>query len=312
MVIKPEKSKKVGLRNGEKVTSKSALEKDKCVKIKPWPQADGANRKQLVYQASEIELDKIKPAATKCKYAKRKEGEKWYTGHRARMAERIGVRGVDSLTEPELLEQILMRCIPRRDVKPIAYELLERFHNLHGVFYADAQDLMQVKGVSGCTASFFELMRYTCRLMAMSQVDDRPLLADWDRLLDYVNLLYTGEKVEVLYVLYLDAKLRLVRAEKLRTGSVSHVPVEPVEILKKAFETRACHVVMAHNHPSGELQPSVDDVRTTEAIAEALFHSKIQLAEHLIVGDNRHVHSMRAQGILEPYIIKRACFKIKK
>ena len=87
-------------------------------------------------------------------------------------------------------------------------------------------------------------------------------------------------------------------------GTINHVPVYPKEILKKALDENASKVILVHNHPSGDIQPSVDDVRTTESIATLLSYSDIELIDHLIVGHNRHIHSMRVQGVFKH--LKRA------
>ena len=222
----------------------------------------------------------------------------WYCGHRQRMAEKIKAKGVDSLTEAELLEELLMRAIPRRDVKPLVRILLAEFKTLSGVLRADEASLVKIKGIKENTANFLHIIRAVTQVVALGEVKEAPVLSDWERLLDYTMALYTGETVETLYVLYLDAKLKLIRARKERVGGVNHIAVSPREILKQALNENASSVIMIHNHPSGDITPSVDDIRTTEEIAEMLDAAGISLAEHLVVGANRKVHSMRLQGIL--------------
>lgn len=222
----------------------------------------------------------------------------WYCGHRQRMAEKIKAKGVDSLTEAELLEELLMRAIPRRDVKPLARALLDEFKTLGGVLQADEASLCRIKGIKENTATFLHIVRATAQVVALGSVKEAPVLSDWERLLDYAMALYAGESVETLYVLYLDAKLKLIRARKERVGGVNHISVSPREILKQALNENAISVIMIHNHPSGDITPSVDDIQTTEQIAKMLDSAGIILAEHLVVGANRKVHSMRLQGIL--------------
>lgn len=222
----------------------------------------------------------------------------WYCGHRQRMADKIKTKGVDSLTEAELLEELLMRAIPRRDVKPLARALLAEFKTLGGVLQADEASLCRIKGIKENTATFLHIVRATAQVVALGSVKEAPILSDWERLLDYAMALYAGETLETLYVLYLDAKLKLIRARKERVGGVNHISVSPREILKQALNENASSVIMIHNHPSGDITPSVDDIRTTEEIAKMLDATGISLAEHLVVGANRKVHSMRLQGIL--------------
>ena len=222
----------------------------------------------------------------------------WYCGHRQRMAERIKAKGVDSLTEAELLEELLMRAIPRRDVKPLVRALLEEFKTLGGVLQADTAALVRIKGIKENTANFLHIIRATAQVVALGSIKEAPILSDWERLLDYTMALYAGETVETLHILYLDAKLRLIRSRKERVGGINHVSISPREILKQALNENATSVIMIHNHPSGDVSPSKDDIDTTKEIAKMLHSAGIQLAEHLIVGANRKVHSMRLQGIL--------------
>lgn len=226
------------------------------------------------------------------------QSKPWYCGHRQRMAEKIHEKGVESLTEAELLEQLLMRAIPRRDVKPLARTLLEEFKTLGGVLQADTGSLIRIKGVKENTANFLHIIRAAAQTIALGNIQETPVLSDWERLLDYAAALYTGESVETLYVLYLDSKLKLIRARKERVGCANHISVSPREILKQALNENATSVIMIHNHPSGDVSPSVDDIRTTEEIEKMLASAGISLAEHLIVGANRKVHSMRLQGVL--------------
>lgn len=228
----------------------------------------------------------------------KKQETPWYYGHRQRMAEKIKAKGVESLTESELLEELLMRAIPRKDVKPLVRELLQEFGEIGGVLRADTESLIKIKGIKENTANFLHIIRVAAQNVALGQLKDRPLLSDWERLLDYVMMLYTGEQVETLYVLYLDAKLRLIRSRKERTGSVSHVSISPREILKQALNEDASSVILIHNHPSGDVEPSEDDIIATKTVERLLSSAGIVLAEHLIVGANRKVHSMRAQGVV--------------
>ncbi|MBQ3696056.1 MAG: DNA repair protein RadC [Alphaproteobacteria bacterium] len=223
----------------------------------------------------------------------------WYYGHRQRMSEKITKLGMDSLTESEILEELLMRAIPRRDVKPIVRELLSKFKTLSGVMSANESELIQVNGIKEKTAQFLILIRRVAQEIALGKVEKRPILSDWESLLDYVSTIYTRETVEVLYILYLDSKLKLIKARKEKVGCVNHIEISPKEILKEALNLNAAQVILVHNHPSGEAMPSVDDIRTTEMVAKLLEAAGIHLVEHLIVGNNRKVHSMRAQGILK-------------
>ena len=127
----------------------------------------------------------------------------WYYGHRQRMLDKVAKLGVDSLTDAELLEMLLIRIIPRKDVKPIVRELFDKFKTLSGVMSAKESELIQIKGIKENTAQFISIIRRIAKEIALGRVESRPLLADWESLLDYVNTIYVGQTVEVLYILYL-------------------------------------------------------------------------------------------------------------
>ena len=222
----------------------------------------------------------------------------WYSGHRARMNEKTLAKGTDALTESELLEMLLMKAIPRRDVKPLVKQLLNEFESLSGVLCACPEDLMKVSGIKEGTVAFFQVIRAVAHELTLGRVKRGPMLANWEDVLDYAHTVYAGENMEKLYVLYLDGQLRLIKEQMQEIGSATHVPVSVRDMLQTALRLNANAVIMMHNHPSGDPTPSEDDIVTTIRIMKALQQVGISLEEHLIVGSNRKVHSMRAQGVL--------------
>ncbi|MBQ3784966.1 MAG: DNA repair protein RadC [Alphaproteobacteria bacterium] len=217
----------------------------------------------------------------------------WYYGHRARMQEKIVEHGVDSLTESELLEQLLTRAIPRRDVKPIVRELLMTFGSLAEVLCAPTDELIKVKGIKETTANFLKVIRRVSQQIALNKIQEHPVLSHWEQLLDYAQNTYTGETAEKLYILFLDPRLKLIRAQMHQVGSVNHIPVDPRDILKSALNLNASAVILMHNHPSGDPHPSKDDIIMTEKIQQALETVNIKLLEHLVIGANRKVNMIK-------------------
>lgn len=222
----------------------------------------------------------------------------WYHGHRARMHAKLAEKGADNLTESELLELLLMQALPRRDVKPIVHDLLAQFGHLGNVLGASVDELVQIHGIKENTAYFLKLIHAVAKQSALSQIQDRPLLSNWERLFDYANTIFAGENVEKLYILFLDNQLRLIKSQMHQTGSVNHIPVYPRDILKSALNWNASAVILMHNHPSGDPHPSKDDIAATSEIQKALQDVDIRLIEHLIVGKGHKAHSMKADGIL--------------
>ena len=222
----------------------------------------------------------------------------WYYGHRARMQDKIQTHGVESLTESELLEQILMRAIPRRDVKPIVRELFSTFGNLAGILSAQTEELIKIKGIKENTANFLKVIRLVSHQLSLNKIQEHPILKNWEQLLDYAQNIFAGETVEKLYILFLDTQLKLIRSQVQQVGSVNHIPVAPRDILKSALNLNASAVILMHNHPSGDPQPSKDDIIATEKIQLALASVNIKLLEHLVIGANRKFQMVKLPNLM--------------
>ncbi|MBR6231798.1 MAG: DNA repair protein RadC [Alphaproteobacteria bacterium] len=220
-----------------------------------------------------------------------------YLGHRARVIEKFMTYGATVFADYEFLELILMCAIPRIDVKPLAKQLLSMFGSLNGVLTADAKDLMKIKGIKNHTALLLKVMLATCQKVATEKIKEGPVLKDWTNLMAYCQMIYANETVEKMYILFLNHGLRLIYSEMHQKGTVDHIPVYPREILKRALDLNAASVVMMHNHPSGDANPSQNDIEATKAVRQLLETVGIQLVDHLIIGKSQNVYSFRTHGI---------------
>jgi DNA repair protein RadC len=133
--------------------------------------------------------------------------------------------------------------------------------------------------------------------LARAEIMDRPVLSNWDRLMNYLTAVLAREKVEHFRVLYLDSRNRLLADEAHGIGTVNHTPVYPREVVKRALEVHATAIILVHNHPSGDPTPSSEDVQMTQEIRQAARALSIVLHDHLIVGNGRWV-SFRRDGLL--------------
>jgi len=125
----------------------------------------------------------------------------------------------------------------------------------------------------------------------------RPVLSNWDRLMEYLQAVLAREKVEQFRVLFLDNRNRLLADEQQAQGTVNHTPVYPREIVKRALELHATAIILVHNHPSGDPSPSDDDISMTREIKQAAAALSIVLHDHVIVGNGRWL-SFRKTGFL--------------
>jgi DNA repair protein RadC len=220
-----------------------------------------------------------------------------YLGHRARMREKLLKSGPDALLDHELLEMVLFLALPRRDTKPMAKALLKRFGSFAGAVAAPLTEIRQVEGLGEAGAAALKVVQGAALRLAGAEVLQKPVLNNWDRLIDYLNASIARERVEHFHVLYLDSKNRLIADEAQARGTVNHTPVYPREIVKRALELHATALILVHNHPSGDPTPSRADIEMTAAIKQAAAVLEIALHDHLIVGNGRHL-SFRRQGLL--------------
>ena len=218
-------------------------------------------------------------------------------GHRQRMRSRLLTAGPDALADHEMLEMVLYLALPRRDTKGLARALLQRFGSFAGAIAAPLADLRRVDGLGDAAAAALKTVQAAALRLARAEVADRPVLGNWDRLMEYLNAVLARERVEQFRVLFLDHRNRLLADEAQGRGTVNHTPVYPREVVKRALELHATAIILVHNHPSGDPTPSRADIDTTREIAEAGRVVSVTLHDHVIVGNGSWL-SMRQEGLL--------------
>ena len=218
-------------------------------------------------------------------------------GHRARLRERLAAGGGESLLDHELLEFILMLGRPRVDTKPTAKALLREFGGIGGVFAADHDSLARVTGMGELSIASLRAVQATAVRLVKSHVVDRPVLSNWQALLDYLRADMAHHPVERFRVLHLDARNRLIQNEAMSEGSVDQAAVYVRMVVKRALDFGSAAIILVHNHPSGDPSPSRADIEITKAIAAAGKPLGIQVHDHLIIGRQGHA-SLRAQGLI--------------
>jgi DNA repair protein RadC len=210
-------------------------------------------------------------------------------GHRLRLKERFVSGGPDALPDYELLELVLFNAIPRRDTKPIAKRLIERFGSFTEVVNAPPERLKEVKGVGDAAVIQLKLVRAAALRFMQGGIKRRPVLTSWNAVLDYCRAAMGFEASEHFRILCLDKKNGLIADELQQRGTVDHTPVYVREVVKRALELSASAVVLVHNHPSGDPTPSRVDIDMTRQIVEAARPLNIVVHDHIIVG--RHGHN---------------------
>jgi len=218
-------------------------------------------------------------------------------GHRLRMRQRLLKAGPDALADHEMLEMILFIALPRRDTKPLARALLNRFRTFGGVVGAPPAELIAVEGIGEAGAAAVKLVQAAALRMMRHEVATQPVLSTWERLTDYLMAAMGYERTEQFRVLFLDGKNKLIADEVQGIGTINHAPAYPREVVRRCLELHASAVILAHNHPSGEPAPSREDVTLTGEIVRAAAVLGIAVHDHIIIGRGKWL-SFRAEKLL--------------
>lgn len=227
-----------------------------------------------------------------------KEDKPHYLGHRQRLKERFLTDNGRTMPDYELLELLLTIAIPRRDVKPLAKELIKKFGSFADVINANQSDLLEF-GLTLNTIIMFKIVVAAAVKMSWQNLSsrDEPVLSNFDYMLDYCRTAMARLEVEEFRVLFLNAKLQIIKEEVMQRGTVNHVAVHPREVVKAALDCGAVSIVLFHNHPGGKANPSGDDREVTKQIVEALRPLNIKVQDHIIITRDNYF-SFRSNGLL--------------
>jgi DNA repair protein RadC len=219
-----------------------------------------------------------------------------FHGHRERLRERFLAGGREALADCELLELVLFRAVPRRDVKPLAKDLIKTFGSFAEVVAAPVERLKQA-GLSDAVIAELKIVAAAAHEFAHGQIRNRPVLSSWSSVLDYCRAAMAFADKEQLRILFLDKRNRLIADELQQEGTVDHTPVYPREVVKRALELSATAIILVHNHPSGDPTPSQADIQMTHEIVNVARPLGIAVHDHIIVGREGHA-SLKALKLI--------------
>lgn len=205
-----------------------------------------------------------------------------HTGHRGRLRRKFLDSGLGALHDYEALELLLTFAIPRRDVKPLAKKLIERFGSFEAVFDATEYELTHVKGVGENVAGLILLNKAICAKYLERKTFAGKEIRSAEETVDFVRMTLGGNSKETLMVLFFNSQRHLV-AYHCVPGTVDRTAVFRREIVEKCFIHKATSIILAHNHPSGICMPSNEDIALTKRIQEAVQANDIEFVDHLIV-----------------------------
>ncbi len=218
-------------------------------------------------------------------------------GHREKVREHFMNIGSEAAADEDVLELVLYRAIPRREVSTLARRLLFTFGDFNRVISAPPSRLAEVQGVGSAVIRELKIVEAAAHKLARCKVMKREVLSNWDALLEYCQTRMAHLEIEQFRVLYLDRKNVLIADEAQGRGTVDHVPVYPREVVKRALELNASALILVHNHPSGDATPSAEDIAMTRHIQSAGEALGLALHDHLVIGKAQPV-SLRAEGHL--------------
>lgn len=236
---------------------------------------------------SETRVPRRRPAGEKPADGLREEAPHFH-GHRQRLRDRFLEAGEAALADYELLELVLYRAIPRRDVKPLAKALIARFGSFSEVAAARPERLREIDGLGEATICEIKLMEASARRLARGALQKRTVLGSFMDVIDYCRTAMAYAEREEFRILFLDKRNALIADEVQGVGTVDHTPVYPREVVRRALELGSSALILAHNHPSGDPTPSTADIRMTLDIIAIAQPFGIAVHDHLIVGRNGH------------------------
>ncbi|MCJ2181361.1 DNA repair protein RadC [Novosphingobium sp. 1949] len=219
------------------------------------------------------------------------------SGHRSRLRQRLIGGGPDALADHEVIELLLMQAVPRRDMKPLARSLLQRFGSLAGVLQADPRTLAAHPGMGEATAAALRIVTVAATRLARQKVREAPVIGSWQALIDYLTIDMAHLTLERVRVLYLNTKNMLILDDLVGEGSIDEAAIHPREVIRRALDIGASALILVHNHPSGSPEPSRADIEITNRISEAGRLLGVAVHDHVVIGREGHV-SLRAKGLI--------------
>lgn len=217
---------------------------------------------------------------------------KWHKKDMPR--ERLIDAGPGVLSDTEMIVLVLGAGLPGHDVFNIARSLLDRFGSLRAMLDATYSDFDGLRGIGPAKKAQLIAIMEMARRSLVDKMGDRSLMNSPEAVQDYLRLRIGGSPHEVFVSLFLDAHHRLIRCEESARGTLTRMAVYPREIVRRALSLNAASLIVAHNHPSGAVEPSASDCRLTHTLREALALIDVQLIDHLVIGADRTYSFARA------------------
>jgi DNA repair protein RadC len=218
------------------------------------------------------------------------------SGHRQRLREKFLQSGFDGFFDYEIIELLLTLTTPRKDCKKTAKAVLAHFKTLSQVLYASTDELQSLPGIGPSNVVALKLFHALSPRFSQEKMTPDTFFHAPEVVYEYLKNTIGFEKKEHFLVLCFDTKNKLI-SEEVSVGTLNASLVHPREVFKKAILSSASHVIVAHNHPSGDTEPSPEDIQTTQRLVEAGNIIGISVVDHLIISQNGFT-SMKQSGMM--------------
>jgi len=218
-------------------------------------------------------------------------------GHRKRLRDRFLQGGLDGFLDYEIIELLLTLGTPRKDCKQIAKEAIKTFGGLRDVLDASLDELQQIKGIGLSNTFGIKLFQAISEQYAKEKIPEKILLISPQEVANYLRERLGKEKKEHFLILSLDSKNGLIKVSEISIGILNANLVHPREIFVEALCQNAASIILVHNHPSGDPEPSQDDIGVTKRIVESGKIMGIDVLDHIIIARDQ-IFSFKKRGLI--------------
>ncbi len=218
-------------------------------------------------------------------------------GHRGRLREKVIIGGFDVLNDYEIVELLLTLGTPRKDCKNEAKIIIKEFGSLNDILSTDEEQLLKIKGIGKHNIFGIKLAKEILKSFHKRSITNKKKIKDAKDVVDYLRSSMSYEKREIFKTIFLDIKNNIIKIEDLFKGTINESPVYPREVIKKVFLYNATSIIIAHNHPSGDVTPSKGDILVTEKLKDICETMNISMLDHIIISIDDY-YSFAEEGIL--------------
>jgi DNA repair protein RadC len=218
-------------------------------------------------------------------------------GHRQRLRDKFLKNGLDGFHDYEIIELLLTLGTPRKDCKPMAKKALKKFGSLKAVLEAETTELKEINGVGDNNVFGLKIAQSVARRYLADRIIDKDIVRSADEVMAYLKHSLRDKNREAFLVIYLNGRNQILKMEELFKGTLTTSAVYPREVVKRALDNNAAALVFVHNHPSGNPNPSQDDLSITKKLKEAAKAIDVSIHDHLIIAGNE-VYSFADHGLI--------------